>query len=113
MGRGNRSHGADPGRRGQGDIGKGAADIADYSRMTGEDEIGTHRDVMVALDYTSNATKEYHGTVLRYAGDAILAELLRQMPGLTLSATRQQVPWENPQHSARYLEGLREAGLPG
>ena len=41
-----------------------------------------------------------------------LDELLRQMPGLTVTATRQQVPWKNPEHTERYLEGLRRAGLP-
>ncbi|GMQ90689.1 MAG: tetratricopeptide repeat protein [Gammaproteobacteria bacterium] len=50
------------------------ADIAGYSRLSGEDEEGTHRKVMEVLDYVSGAIKEAGGTVLRYAGDAILAE---------------------------------------
>lgn len=50
------------------------ADIAGYSRLTGENEEGTHRTVMEVLDYVSAAIKESGGTVLRYAGDAILAE---------------------------------------
>ncbi len=50
------------------------ADIAGYSRLTGENEEGTHRKVMEVLDYVSAAIKESGGTVLRYAGDAILAE---------------------------------------
>jgi len=50
------------------------ADIAGYSRLTGEDEEGTHRRVMEVLDYVSDQITSSGGTVLRYAGDAILAE---------------------------------------
>jgi len=50
------------------------ADIAGYSRLTGEDEEGTHRRVMQILDYASGRIEAGGGTVLRYAGDAILAE---------------------------------------
>jgi len=41
-----------------------------------------------------------------------LDELLRQMPGLTVQATRQQVPLKRPGDLGRYLDGLRKAGLP-
>ncbi len=50
------------------------ADVAGYSRLTGENEEGTHRTVMELLDYVSGEIRESGGTVLRYAGDAILAE---------------------------------------
>ena len=50
------------------------ADVVDYSRLTGEDEAGTHERVMQTLDFASDAIKSDGGTVLRYAGDAILAE---------------------------------------
>ena len=50
------------------------ADVAGYSRLTGNDEEGTHRKVMDMLDYVSTAIKQADGKVLRYAGDAILAE---------------------------------------
>lgn len=50
------------------------ADIAGYSRLTGNDEEGTHRRAMQTLDYASDQIKDGGGTVLRYAGDAILAE---------------------------------------
>ncbi|MFB3058260.1 MAG: hypothetical protein ACE1ZB_00825, partial [Gammaproteobacteria bacterium] len=50
------------------------ADVAGYSRLTGGDEEGTHRKVMALLDYASDAIRSSGGTVLRYAGDAILAE---------------------------------------
>ena len=50
------------------------ADVAGYSRLTGKDEIGTHTKVMDALDFASEAINSGGGVVLRYAGDAILAE---------------------------------------
>ena len=43
---------------------------------------------------------------------AALAELLQEMPGLTVTATRQQVHWKRPDDAERYLDGLRKAGLP-
>jgi adenylate cyclase len=50
------------------------ADVAGYSRLTSQDEMGTHKRVMETLDYSSEAIRQGDGTVLRYAGDAILAE---------------------------------------
>jgi adenylate cyclase len=50
------------------------ADVAGYSRLTGDDEEGTHRRVMQLLDNVSSQITTVGGTVLRYAGDAILAE---------------------------------------
>lgn len=50
------------------------ADVVDYSRLTGRDEIGTHKSVMDVLDFASETIKSDSGVVLRYAGDAILAE---------------------------------------
>ena len=50
------------------------ADVVGYSRLTGNDELGTHRNVMDVLDYTHKTIEAEGGTVLRYAGDAILAE---------------------------------------
>jgi adenylate cyclase len=50
------------------------ADVAGYSRLTGDDELGTHHRVMSALDFATETIKEGGGSVLRYAGDAILAE---------------------------------------
>jgi adenylate cyclase len=50
------------------------ADVAGYSRLTGGDEEGTHRRVMEMLDFASAQIESGGGSVLRYAGDAILAE---------------------------------------
>lgn len=50
------------------------ADVAGYSRLTGIDELGTHQVVMDLLDFAQKTIQKQGGTVLRYAGDAILAE---------------------------------------
>ena len=50
------------------------ADVAGYSRLTGDNELGTHHRVMSALDSATQIIAEGGGSVLRYAGDAILAE---------------------------------------
>ena len=50
------------------------ADVAGYSRLTGTDEVGTHRTVMSALDHARDTIEANGGVVLRYAGDALLAE---------------------------------------
>jgi class 3 adenylate cyclase len=50
------------------------ADVAGYSRLTGDDELRTHQEVMSVLDYANQTIGSMGGTVLRYAGDAILAE---------------------------------------
>jgi class 3 adenylate cyclase len=49
------------------------ADVVDYGRLTGLDEEGTHSRVLATLDNVSQKISSSGGTVLRYAGDAILA----------------------------------------
>lgn len=61
------------------------ADVVDYSRLTRQDEVGTHQQVMSVLDYISDTIKNSGGTVLRYAGDAILAEF-QSMVAATMAA---------------------------
>jgi class 3 adenylate cyclase/TolB-like protein len=50
------------------------ADVVGYSRLTGSDELGTHQAVMGLLDLAQQTIQQAGGKVLRYAGDAILAE---------------------------------------
>ena len=50
------------------------ADVADYSRLTGVDEDGTHRALSAYLDGISENIERHGGRVVHYAGDAILAE---------------------------------------
>ncbi len=50
------------------------ADVAGYSRLTGEDEVGTHKQLSDGLDLISGAIKAKGGNVVHYAGDAVLAD---------------------------------------
>lgn len=50
------------------------ADVAEYSRLTGEDEDGTHLLLRAYLDFMSACIPEHQGTVVHYAGDALLAD---------------------------------------
>ena len=50
------------------------ADIAGYSRLTGQDEEGTHRTLRAYLDAISSHIQAHSGRVVHYAGDAVLAE---------------------------------------
>lgn len=50
------------------------ADVAGYSRLTGEDEEGTHHRLSAYLDAITVSIENHHGKVLHYAGDAVLAD---------------------------------------
>ncbi len=50
------------------------ADVAGYSRLTGEDEDATHRALSEYLDLISRTIESHHGQVMHYAGDAVLAK---------------------------------------
>ncbi len=65
------------------------ADVAGYSRLTGVDEEGTHRKVMEALDFATETIRTSEGLVLRYAGDAVLAEFSSIVAAINVSNTIQ------------------------
>lgn len=65
------------------------ADVAGYSRLTGDDELDTHRRVMTALDRAAQVVDERGGKVLRYAGDAMLAEFASVVACLESAVTMQ------------------------
>jgi adenylate cyclase len=50
------------------------ADVAGYSRLTGEDEVGTHQQLSAGLDLISDEIEGKGGKVVHYAGDAVLAD---------------------------------------
>ncbi len=50
------------------------ADVAGYSRLTGEDEEGTHHTLSTYLDVLTDAIKNHGGEVVHFAGDAVLAD---------------------------------------
>ena len=49
------------------------ADVAGYSRLTGEDEDATHRTLSEHLDLISTTIRSHGGQVMHYAGDAVPA----------------------------------------
>jgi len=50
------------------------ADVAGYSRLTGEDEDATHRALSEYLDHISSTIESHRGQVMHFAGDAVLAK---------------------------------------
>lgn len=50
------------------------ADVAGYSRHTGRDEDGTHRQLRRCLGIFEQSIGRHRGRVVHYAGDAVLAE---------------------------------------
>ena len=50
------------------------ADVAGYSRLTGEDEEGTHRLLSAYLDVITATIEKHGGRTVHFAGDAVLAE---------------------------------------
>ncbi len=59
------------------------ADVAGYSRLTGEDEEGTYQTLRQYLDAISRVVKEAGGRVVHYAGDAVLAEFSSVVAAVT------------------------------
>ncbi len=59
------------------------ADVAEYSRLTGEDEEGTHRTLSAYLDVLTDAIKRHDGEVVHFAGDAVLADFTSVVAALT------------------------------
>ncbi len=50
------------------------ADVAGYSRLTGDDEDATHRTLREYLDLIASTIDSHRGSVMHYAGDAVLAQ---------------------------------------
>ena len=66
------------------------ADVAGYSRLTGEDEEGTHRTLRAYLDRISSTIVDHSGRVVHYAGDAVLADFATVVDALSCAAAVQQ-----------------------
>ncbi|MFQ5937731.1 MAG: adenylate/guanylate cyclase domain-containing protein, partial [Acidiferrobacterales bacterium] len=66
------------------------ADVAGYSRLTGEDEEGTHRLLSAYLDAVTAAIDRHNGKALHFAGDAVLADFGTVSDALTCSAEFQR-----------------------
>jgi adenylate cyclase len=59
------------------------ADVAGYSRLTGEDEDATHRILTEYLDLISTTIESHGGQVMHYAGDAVLAQFSSVLDALS------------------------------
>lgn len=65
------------------------ADVAGYSRLTGQDEDATHRVLSEYLDLITDMIVSQQGLVMHYAGDAVLARFDAVVDALS-AATRIQ-----------------------
>ena len=66
------------------------ADVAGYSRLTGDDEDATHRTLSKYLDLISKTIENRRGRVMHYAGDAVLAMFDAVVDSLTCAIDIQQ-----------------------
>ena len=66
------------------------ADAVGYSRLSNADEEGTHRILRTCLDLIAASVARYNGSVVNYAGDAVLAEFPTVSDALACAVTVQQ-----------------------
>ncbi len=66
------------------------ADVAGYSRLTGEDEDATHRRLRDYLDLIAKTIEGHHGQVMHYAGDAVLAKFDAVVDALSSAVSIQE-----------------------
>jgi adenylate cyclase len=65
------------------------ADVAGYSRLTGEDEEATHRALSNSLDTITDSVEKHGGTIMHIAGDAVLADFPTVSDALICAASVQ------------------------
>ncbi len=66
------------------------ADVVGYSRLSGQDEEGTHRILRAYLDLITTSIETYNGSVVNFAGDAVLADFPTVSDALACAVTVQQ-----------------------
>ena len=67
-----------------------STDVVNYSRLTGLDEEGTHRELSACLDLIKSLVENFNGRVVNSAGDAILAEFVTVSDALGCAVVAQQ-----------------------
>ena len=67
------------------------ADVAGYSRLTGENEDATHRLLSDYLDLVSTQIVCHRGQVVHYAGDAVLARFEAVIDALSCAVEIQKL----------------------
>ncbi len=65
-------------------------DVAGYSRLTGQDEEGTHRILSTYLDAITDAIEKHNGKVVHFAGDAVLADFSTVKDAINCAVKAQQ-----------------------
>ena len=65
-------------------------DVAGYSRLTGQDEEGTHRILSSYLDAITDSIGNHNGRVVHFAGDAVLADFSTVKEALGCAVDAQQ-----------------------
>ena len=65
-------------------------DVAGYSRLTGQDEEGTHRILSSYLDAITEAIENHNGKVVHFAGDAVLADFSTVKEALSCAVNAQR-----------------------
>ncbi len=65
-------------------------DVAGYSRLTGQDEEGTHRILSSYLDAITDAIENHNGKVVHFAGDAVLADFTTVKDALSCAVSAQR-----------------------
>lgn len=82
------------------------ADVAGYSRLTGEDEERTHRTLSNHLDLFANVVGTHNGNVVHYAGDAVLAEFDTVTEALSCAVEMQRElrVYEEPANSSALVQ---------
>ena len=66
------------------------ADVAGYSRLTGDDEEGTHRLLSAYLDVITATIEKHGGRTVHFAGDAVLAEFASVVDALACTVEAQR-----------------------
>ena len=66
------------------------ADVAGYSRLTGENEDVTHHTLRECLDRLSTTIESHEGSVVHYAGDAVLARFDAALDALSAAIDAQE-----------------------
>jgi adenylate cyclase len=87
------------------------ADVAGYSRLTGENEERTHRILSANLDLFAGRIRSHNGTVVHYAGDAILAEFTTVTSALSCAVEvqrelRDSDDAQSDSHSVQFRIGI-------
>ena len=65
------------------------ADVAGYSRLTGDDEDATHRTLREYLGLIARTIESHQGQVMHYAGDAVLAKFDAVVDAMSTAAAIQ------------------------